>query len=208
MDDLPHFLLLLLILQRFNDAKWGFFTECPQSGVKIEQGQSPLTLSFVGDGETGQRSEVVFHPTEYQIHIDKELVGCGASVIGGRRGPPPDPTQLSNMDKIYDGNDIDVKIYWAEESRISEVEILKKAEEYGRKTDFIGNHIPEIVCHRDPEFLCSSTKMIRRFLGLPTGGCRRLRVFAFGALELITELKEKDMLTAYLQCLFCECEGK
>jgi len=88
------------------------------------------------------------------------------------------------------------------------VEILKRAKEYGKKIPFIGNHIPEVVCHRDPNFLCSSTKTIRQFLGLPTDGSRSLRVIVFGLLRPIKELKEKDMLTAYLQCFFCTYRGR
>jgi hypothetical protein len=75
------------------------------------------------------------------------------------------------------------------------------------KIDLIGNHIPEMVCHLDPNFLCSSTKTIRQFLGLPTDGSRRLWIIAFPQLLSIKMLKEKDMLTAYSQCFFCEFDG-
>jgi hypothetical protein len=102
------------------------------------------------------------------------------------------------------GNDLVIKFYWPEENRTSKVDILKKAKEYGEKIDLIGNHIPKMVYHRDPSFLCSSTRTIRRFLGLSTNGSSRLRTIAFRRLQPINELKEKGMLTAYLQCFFCE----
>ncbi|KAF9643788.1 hypothetical protein BDM02DRAFT_3151168 [Thelephora ganbajun] len=60
-----------------------------------------------------------------------------------------------------------------------------------------------MVCHRDPKFLCSSTKTIRQFFGLATDGSRCLRIIVFRRLRPIKELKEKEMLTAYLQCFFC-----
>ena len=72
-------------------------------------------------------------------------------------GPPPESTELGNVKKLQQENDLVVKTYWPEENRTSEVEILKKAREYGEKIDFIGNHIPEIVCHLDPNFLRSSS---------------------------------------------------
>ena len=207
MDDLPHFLLLLLILQRFDDAKWGDFTKCPQSGVRVEQVADPFTVSFVVDAETGERITIVFYPLDHEIYLGITLIGRGTSVVGGRIGPPPEPTQFGNTSKIREGNDLVVKTYWPEESRTSEVEILRKAKEYGEKIDFIGNHIPEMVCHLDPNFLCSSTKTIRQFLGLPTDGSRRLRIIVFRRLLPIRKLKEKDMLTAYLQTFFCEYDG-
>ncbi|KAF9644598.1 hypothetical protein BDM02DRAFT_3102628 [Thelephora ganbajun] len=135
--------------------------------------------------------------------METTLLGRGTTVIGGRRGPPPDPTQFGDTSGLREGNDLVAKIYWPEKTRTSEVDILRKAKEYGEKIDFIGNHIPEMVCHRDPKFLCSSTKTIRQFLGLPTDGSRCLRIIVFRRLRPIKELKEKEMLTAYLQCFFC-----
>ena len=208
MDDLPHFLLLLLILQRFDDTKWGYFTECPHSGLRVEQKAKLFTASFVADEQAGKNVAVVFYPEDHEIYLGTTLIGRGTSVIGGRRGPPPDPTVLNDTSKLREGNDLAVKIYWPEEKRRSEIELLEKAREYGEKVDFIGNHIPEMVCHRDPNFLCSSTKTIRQFLGLRTGGSRRLRIIVFRRLRPIKELKEKDMLTAYLQCFFCKYERK
>ena len=205
MDDLPHFLLLLLILQRFDDAKWGYFTGCPQSGVNVAPEEKLLTVSFVADAENGEEITIVFYPDDHEIYLGTTLIGRGTSVIGGRMGPAPELTQLGDTSKLRKGNDFVVKTYWPEESRTSEAEIIKKATEYGEKIKLIGNHIPEMVCHRDPNFLCSSTKTIRQFLGLPIDGSRCLRVIVFRRLRSIKELKEKDMLTAYLQCFFCKC---
>ena len=207
-DDLPHFLLLLLILQRFDDAKWGYFTECSQSRMKVEPWAKLSTVSFVADGEAGQGVTIVFYPDDHEIYLGTSLIGRGTSAVGGTRGPPPELTQLGDTGKLREGNDLVVKIYWPEEKRTSEADILKKAKEYGEKIDFIGNHIPEMVCHWNSNFLCSSTKTIRQFLGLPTDGSRRLRVIGFPRLQPIKELKEKDMLTAYLQCFFCKYDRK
>lgn len=208
MDDLPHFLLLLLILQRFDDAKWGYFSECPESGINIEPVETLTTVSFDADTETGEKITIVFYPDDHEIYLGATLIGRGTSVIGGRRGPSPKLAQLGDTEKLREGNDLVVKTYWPEESRTSEAEILKMAKEYGENIDFIGNHIPDMVCHLDPNFLCSSTKPIRQFLGLSTDGSRRLRIIVFRRLRPIKELKENDMLTAYLQCFFCKYEYK
>jgi hypothetical protein len=205
VDDLPHFLLLLLILQRFDDAKWGSFMECPQSGMKVVPGAKLSTVSFDVGGEAGQKTTILFFPDDREVGRRTTLFGHGTSVIGGRKGPPP--TKFGNLGSLRAGNDLVVKIYWPEESGTSEVDILRKAKEYGEEIDFIGNHIPEIVYHQDPNFLCSSTGTIRRFVGLPTDGSRRLRVIVSRRLRLIKKLKVKDMLTAYLQCFFCKYNG-
>ena len=208
MQELPRFLLLLLILQRFDDAKWGYFTECPQSGLKVEKGTHPLTVSLVARGETGEEITVFFFPDDHEIYLGTTLIGRGTSVIGGRKTCLLKTTGVPDTETLRKGNDLAVKTYWPEEKRTSEVEILKKAKECGANIDFIKNHIPEVVCNLDPNFLCSSTQTIRQFLGLPTDGSRRLRVIVFRLLRPIRELKERDMLTAYLQCFFCKHHGR
>ena len=208
VDDLPHFLLLLLIFQRFDDAKWGYFTDSPQSGMKVGPREKLHAVSFVADEATGQGITITFYPDDHEIYLGTTLIGRGTSVIGGREGPPPESTELGDTRNLRRGNDLVVKIYWPEEKRTSEVEILKRAKEYGQQIDFIGKHIPEMICHQDPNFLCSSTRTIRQFLGLPTDGSRHLRVIAFRRLRSIKELNEKDMVTAYLQCFFCKYGGK
>ena len=60
---------------------------------------------------------------------------------------------------------------WLEENRTSEVDILNKAKEHGEK---INIHTPDMICHLDPNLLCSLVEVIRQFLGLPTDGSRSL----------------------------------
>ena len=103
MDDLPHFLLLLLILQRFDDVKWGYFTECSQSGLKVELTPNLFSVSFVPDDETGQKINIVFFPDDHEIHLEATLIGRGTGVIGGRKGPPSEITELRNTSKLRGG---------------------------------------------------------------------------------------------------------
>ena len=100
MDDLPHFLLLLLILQRFDDTKWGYFTECSHSGLKVEQGTKLFTASFVGE-ETDQK--IYFFPDDHEIHLGTTLIGRATSVIGGREGLPPETKELGDSGKLRKG---------------------------------------------------------------------------------------------------------
>jgi hypothetical protein len=203
VDNLPHFLLLLLILQRFDDAKWGYLTECPESRLKVVPGPTKTVATALFVGDNGART--VFHPGDDEVYMGITMLGRGTGVIGGRKEEPPEAPKPGTAEKLREGNDLVVKIYWPEENRMSEVDILDQAMERGKKIDFIINHIPEVVSHADPVFLCGSTKTIRQFLGLGTGGTRRLRIIVFRRLRSIKELKEKDMLTAYLQAFFCKC---
>ena len=173
----------------------------------LKEELAELAVSFVCDGGAdGEKIQIVLYPLSHEIYFGVTLIGRGTGVIGARKWPPHKVEANTNeASAIRDGNNLAVKTYWPEESRTSEVEILKKAKKYGEKIALIGNHIPEIVCHKDPTFVGSSTGTIRRFLGLSTEGSRRLRVIVFRRLVSIEELEEKDMLLAFLQCFFCEC---
>ena len=175
VDDLPHLSLLLLILQRFDDAKWGYFTECPQSGMKVKPGAMSFTVSSVVDEETSQRIMVVLYPNDHEIYLGMTLIGRGTSVIGGREGLPPVPTQLGYTSNPRTGNDLVVKIYWPEEFGTSELDTLKKAK--GGKFDFTDN----------PR--------------LPADGAHHLCI---RQLRPTKESKEKGTLAAYSQSFPCE----
>ena len=172
----------------------------------LKEELAKLAISFVCDGEDGEKIQIVLYTFSHEVYLGVPLIGRGTSVIGGRKWPPHKVGENTyNASVIRDGNGLAVKTYWPEKSRTSEVEILKKAKKYGEKIAPIGNHIPEMVCHKDPIFVGSSTRTIRGFLGLSTEGSRRLRVIVFRRLVAIRELEERDMLLAYLQCFFCEC---
>ena len=168
-----------------------------------------LLVSFVGDGGAeGQKTKIALCPLSDEIFSRMILRGRGTFIIGGMEYTLYEAEGAANkVAAVKTKNPLVAKIYWPEESRASEVEILQMAKEYGRNIPFIRNHIPNMVCHEDPVFAGSSTSMIRDFLGLPTDGSRCLRVIVSPRLIPIRELKEKEMLLAYLQCFFgvCSC---
>ena len=81
-----------LILQRFDDTKWGYFTECPQSGIGVEQVDKLLTVSFAANAETGERITIAFYPEVREIYLGTTPIRRGTSVIDGSEEPPPEPT--------------------------------------------------------------------------------------------------------------------
>ena len=167
-----------------------------------------VIASFVGRDETGQEITTFFYPKDDIIRRGLAMLGRGTDVDGARLGPLPELSEIKDTGVLRDGNDLVIKIYWPEETRTSEVEILKRAKEYGEEISLIGDHIPKMICHGDPDFLCGSTKTIRQFLRLPTNGSRRLRVIVFERLRPIKSLNERDMLTAYIQSFFCKSGGR
>ena len=115
----------------------------------------------------------------------------------------PSKHLAGDTDEIQRGNDHVLKVCWPKDNWTREVDIIEKAKGYGSEIALIGDHLPDVVCHLDPTWICSSTKAIRQFLGLPTDGARTLRIIVFRRLRPIGTLKEERMLAAYLQCFFC-----
>jgi hypothetical protein len=53
---------------------------------------------------------------------DREMYLETTGVIGGKMGPPPEPTQLDDTSKVREGNNLVVKLCWPE-NRTGEVKI-------------------------------------------------------------------------------------
>ena len=96
-----------------------------------------------------------------------------------------------------------VKFSWPEETRDSEVEIIKEAMRIGETNELVRGRLPEMLGDIDPPYVTCSTRIIRAFLGLDATGARVLRVIAFKRLKELRYLDEEDMLIAFLDCFFC-----
>ena len=198
MDDLPHFLLVLLILQRFDLARWGFSTEFPGSTIQPIRDCHRMRIL---KAEFLEKPVIIF-PDDDPIYGGISLTGR-STVIAGATEVLDSPLRTSS-EEIRNGNKLVVKFSWPEESRISEVEFVRRAGAIGEKNPLVKGHIPTMLGDTDPPFLTCSTRLIREFLGLDTSGARALRVIVFRRLSEIKYLDEDDMVTAFLDCLFCE----
>jgi hypothetical protein len=95
------------------------------------------------------------------------------------------------------------KIFWAEEQRTSEPDILKKVEEIAKRYPLtVKGHVPDLLWHHKFE---EPTSEVRELLGVPepTKGSCVLYILVFRKLRPITELQGKDFFTVWLQCINC-----
>ena len=179
--------------------------QCEPSGFKVVDELNEFVVSFAGKSEAdGEEFQPPFYPIIPEIFFGTTLLGRGTAVIGGRKWPPHRIEDANNLGAVRDENNLIAKVYLPKESRTSEVDILKKAREFGEKITFNENHITEVICQKDPILDGSSTSTIHRFLGLSTDGSHCLHAIAFRRLVLPRELGGKEMLLAYLHCFFCE----
>jgi predicted type IV restriction endonuclease len=99
------------------------------------------------------------------------------------------PSQNTSKDMV-------AKLYWPEQSRESEPDILKKVQAIAEKNPDVNSYIPEIVWFH--EFDETSTASIRKIIGIdkPDRGSRALYIIVFRKLVQITTLSGKELLKA------------
>jgi hypothetical protein len=198
IDNLPHFLLVLLIIQRFDLARWGFFTEFRGSSIhRVRENHQAYILKAAF-----KESTAIIFPYDDPIHSGINLAGRSTGTAGARIGDGGEKS--INSKTIREDNDLIAKFSWPEETRVSEVEVINKAMEIAESNDLVKNHIPTMFGDLDPPYITCSTSVIRQFLGFGVTGARVLRVILFRRLKEIRYLDEEDMLIAFLDCFFCE----
>ncbi|KAF9784391.1 hypothetical protein BJ322DRAFT_1109105 [Thelephora terrestris] len=92
------------------------------------------------DKDTTEEHQFTFHPKHSRIaRVDRKFTDIATFVFGGRKG----------LEHLPDDRDSD---NWT-----SEAGILKRASEYGKRIDLIGDHIPDmVVYHSDPPLVPQS----------------------------------------------------
>ena len=149
-----------------------------------------------------KESTAIIFPYDDPVHSGINLAGRSTGAAGARLDDGGG--ESINSKDIRKDNNLIAKFSWPEETRLSEVDVIKKAKEIAESNDLVKNHIPTMFGDLDPPFITCSTSVIREFLGLGATGARVLRVILFRRLKEIKYLEEEDMVIAFLDCFFCK----
>ena len=196
IEDLPHFLVLLLCFDRFSAKDWGIvseFTEraagdcvlsirdpsCPDSTFTIDINQTKKIRGHFG---------IVGRATQM-------LSASSQSTILGRQGESKKPRDLKDMELV-------LKVYWPEESRINEADIIDEADRIAERNSHVKGHLPDLIWARDLDEY--STKNIRMAFGIKSESPRVLRVMLFRRFYPITDLTGDRFWKAFWQCFRCK----
>ncbi|KAG1901769.1 uncharacterized protein F5891DRAFT_1144295 [Suillus fuscotomentosus] len=193
LQDLPRWLVLLLIMQRMGYEQWGlnrvFEPEPGFSGkVMIEDDQIDLEL----DVKSKERV------THFGIRGRATTVfPVKSEALSDRQRDPRFPNESSELV---------AKLYWPEETRQSEPDILKEVYKIAQTDPDVRGHVPELVWFH--EFKETSTSKIRVALGLKDAeqaeqGSRVLYIIVFRKLIPITTLSGDEFLAAWWQVVKC-----
>ena len=193
-EDLPHFLVLLLCFDRFTPKDWGIVSEFEAAGkdavLSFPPFPSTLKVSIDQTNKIRGRNRIIGRTTQI-LHATSESMDPRG---GGK--------SLRDMDLV-------VKVYWPEESRTGEEEIINKAREIAQQSEDVKGHIPDLIYSHD--FVDYSTKEIRKAFGIEatdeskSKSHRVLRIMLFRRLYPITDLTDDKFWTAFWQCFRCKC---
>ncbi|KAG1741269.1 hypothetical protein EDB19DRAFT_717988 [Suillus lakei] len=198
VQDLPRFMVLLLAIQRMPYAEWGYnrlFEPRPGSSGQVRVpdehiGEVDLTFDLESDKRTthfGLRGRAT---TVFPVK-SKKLSALVPNLPHHNHHNPTD--------------ELVAKLYWPEEERESEAEILQKVYDIAKKDEEgkVRHHVPEMVWFH--KFEDTSTSNIRRALGLKDAerGRRVLYVIIFRKLDPITKLSDQKFLTAWWHIVVC-----
>jgi len=133
--------------------------------------------------------ETILH-NHFRI-VERARVACAKSQS---TDPRDGRKKLTDLDLV-------LKIYWPEESRMLEGQIVEEAAKCGEHNDHVKGHLPDLVCSYDLDGY--STANIRQTLGVAVEGCRKLRVILFRRLYPITNLIGDRFWEVFWECFRC-----
>jgi hypothetical protein len=193
VQDLPRFLVLLLVMQRMRYEQWG--------------------LNRVFEPEPGFSGKVMVEDTQIDLELDvrsdERITHFG---IRGRATTvfPVKSKALSGLQRdprfLNESPELVAKLYWPEETRQSEPDILKEVYKIAQTDPDVRGHVPELIWFH--KFKGTSTSKIRIALGLKDAelaeqGSRVLYIIVFRKLIPITTLSGKEFLAAWWQIVKC-----
>ncbi|KAG1804617.1 hypothetical protein EV424DRAFT_1517365 [Suillus variegatus] len=193
IQDLPRWLVLLLIMQRMGYEQWG--------------------LNHVFEPEPGFSGKVMIEDAQIDLELDvksKERVTHFG--IRGRATTvfPVKSEALSGLQRDShfpnESSELVAKLYWPEETRQSEPDILKEVYKIAQTDPDVRGHVPELVWFH--KFKETSTSKIRVALGLKDAeraeqGSRVLYIIVFRKLIPITTLSGEEFIAAWWQVVKC-----
>ncbi|KAG2363000.1 hypothetical protein BDR07DRAFT_1405681 [Suillus spraguei] len=204
IQDLPRFMVLLFIMQRMGYEQWGLHPLFePKPGYKGEinveceedkEGQDKMKKS--------KKKRIVdltldFNSNERTTHFGLRGRATTLFPVKSRAlsAQPRQPHFLNESTELV------AKLFWPEEARQSEPEILEEVYKIAKEDPDVSGHVPEMVWFH--KFEGTSTAIIRKALGIDDTGSRVLYIIVFRKLYPITTLSGEEFLLAWWEVVKC-----
>jgi hypothetical protein len=209
VQDLPRFVVLLLIMQRMGYKQWGLhplFEPTPGYAgeiiVEYEENNDKDNRDKEGKQKKSEKKRV---DLTFDLKSDDRMTHFG---LRGRATTmfPVESKVLSALPQrshfLNESTEFIAKLFWPEEARQSELEILEEVYKIANEDPDVLGHVPEMVWFH--KFEGTSTAVIRKALGIDDTGSRVLYIIVFRKLEPITTLSGDEFLLAWWEVVKCK----
>lgn len=209
IQDLPRFMVLLFIMQRMGYKQWGLhplFEPKPEHAgeiiVEYEEDKGKDNLDKQGQDKRKSKKKRV--DLTLDLESDKRTTHFG---LRGRATTvfPVKSKVLSALPRrphsLNESTELVAKLFWPEEARQSEPEILEEVYKIAKEDPDVMGHVPDMVWFH--KFEETSTAIIRKALGIDDTGSRVLYIIVFRKLDPITTLSGDEFLLAWWEVVKC-----
>jgi hypothetical protein len=204
-------MVLLFIMQRMGYKQWGlrplFEPEPEHTGeiiVEYEEDKDKDNLDKQGQDKRKSQKKRVDLTLDLKSHERTTHFG-----LRGRATTvfPATSKALSALPRrshsLNESTEFVAKLFWPEEARQSEPEILEEVYKIANENEDVMGHVPDMVWFH--KFEETSTAIIRNALGIDVMGSRVLYIIVFRKLVPITTLSGEDFLLAWWEVVKCKC---
>ncbi|KAG2048642.1 hypothetical protein BDR06DRAFT_1024315 [Suillus hirtellus] len=205
VQDLPRFVVLLFIMQRMGYKQWGLHPLFePEPGYEGE-----IIVEYEDDTNKDDRDKKG-QDKRKRVDLTLDLRSEKRTTHFGLQGRattvfPVRSKALSALPRrshfLNESTELVAKLFWPEEARQSEPEILEEVYKIASADPDVLGHVPEMVWFY--KFEDTSTAIIRKALGIDDAGSRVLYIIVFRKLVPITTLSGEEFLRAWWEVVKC-----
>jgi hypothetical protein len=198
VQDLPYFAALVAAFQRFDPIDWGMISSL-QSAIHAH---IPFTRSFTFTFPGTQITIDVM--TEDSCYSRYTLTGRATQVFLAGVATKKEVTISTHpiTNKPLTEVDMVLKVYWPEEIRPNEADIIESAWDLAISNPWIQGHIPVLIASCD---IGHSTAAIREAIGITRGNTHVLRFLLLEQLKALEDAPSiEDSMKGWRDCLRCK----
>ncbi|KAG2113446.1 uncharacterized protein F5147DRAFT_46113 [Suillus discolor] len=205
VQDLPRFVVLLFIMQRMGYKQWGLHPL-----FEPEPGYEGEIIVEYEDNTNKDDWDKKGQDKRKRIDLTLDLRSEKSMTYFGLRGRattvvPVKSKALSALPRrsyfLNESTELVAKLFWPEEARQSEPEILEEVYKIAKDDPDVLGHVPEMVWFH--KFEDTSTAIIRKALGIDDAGSQVLYIIVFRKLDPITTLSGEEFLLAWWEVVKC-----
>ncbi len=214
-EDLPYFVAMLAIMNSFDEELWGQHRAFVRKDEPLFEGGESFTVALEGEGPGRKSIDFDLDINPKLDHTPYGLFGRGTVVLpvtSSAENPLRPGTKLDD-----DGVELVAKIYYPEQTRTKENDLLNLAYAITEREEDVDRHLPMLIASKSWEDKYAGAMADQFGVKDETGAenrtedqakdkklTRSLRILVFVKLHPVKNLNGIELLKAFRDCVFCK----